>query len=511
MNYNIPYKNIPFFSKFIIDYIYQDDKLKSFVNHFPILENFEKQIQEKKNHFINRDNLVKILKIQNDNFFLTKSTKKNIDLLKLNNTFSVTTGHQLCLFTGPLYFIYKIISTINLCEQLAKKYPSNNFVPIFWMASEDHDFKEVNHINLFGKQIKWTTKQTGAVGRMNLNDFESVILELKSVLGSNKNADKLLALFKKSYLNNNNLVDATRCLVNELFGKYGLVVIDGNHRDFKKDFIPQMKKDILKKGFVDIIKDCSVNLAQSYKSQAFVRNINFFKLCKDKRVLIEGHITEREIEEHPEIFSPNVLLRPLYQEVLLPNVAYVGGEAELAYWMQLKSAFQQEHIPFPILVLRNSALLIDEKKRNIFESLDFELKDLFLSEDELQKRYVLKHANLDISLVDEKNDLNHLYENILLKNQDLGFQNNVKSQLNKQFSFFDKLQKKLIRLEKKKNEIAINRIEKIKQQCFPDNVLQERCINFIPYYLQSGDNFIKTLKNNFDPLCSNFVVLTFKS
>ena len=136
---------------------------------------------------------------------------------------------------------------------------------------------------------------------------------------------------------------------------------------------------------------------------------------------------------------------------------------------------------------------------------------MFLSEDELQKRYVLKHANLDLSLVDEKNDLNHLYQKILLKNQDLGFQNSVKSQLHKQFSFLDKLQKKLIRLEKKKNEIAINRIVKIKQQCFPDNVLQERCINFIPYYLQCEDNFIKTLKNNFDPLCSNFVVLTFKS
>jgi bacillithiol biosynthesis cysteine-adding enzyme BshC len=451
------------------------------------------------------------LKIQNNSLPLSKSSKENIDLLKLDNTFSVTTGHQLCMFTGPLYFIYKIISTINLCEQLTAKYPSNNFVPICWMATEDHDFKEVNHIHLFGKKIEWDSQQTGAVGKMNLDGFESLISELRLILGSHKNTDKLITLFEQAYLNHDNLADATMYLVNELFGKYGLVIIDGNDKDLKKQFISQIKKDILKSGFVATIQNCSNSLAKNYKAQAFIRDINFFKLSEGKRELIKENITEIEIEENPERFSPNVLLRPLYQEIILPNIAYIGGEAEVAYWMQLKTAFEQEKIPFPLLVLRHSVLLIDEKKQHTFEKLGFELEDLFLSEDELNKRYVLAHSNSEISLVNEKIDFDLLYQKIALKTSDVGFQNSIKAQLQKQRSYLDTLQEKLIRIEKKKNETAISQIAKIKKQLFPNNALQERCNNFIPYYLQDGDNFIKILKNNFDPLNPNFVILTLKN
>ena len=249
MNHKIPYKDSQHFSKLILDYLNKDEKVKPFVNHFPTLENFEKQIVEKQTHQIDRSALVKVLKEQNQPFNLSKSSKGNIDLLKLDTTFSVTTGHQLCLFTGPLYFIYKIISTINLCEHLTAKYPSNKFVPVFWMATEDHDFKEINHIHLFGKKIEWDTKQNGAVGKMNLDGFESVLSELKLVLGSHKNVDKLITLFKDIYLNNKNLADVKRCLVNELFGKYGLVIIDGDDKDLKKAIYPSDKKRYFGKRF----------------------------------------------------------------------------------------------------------------------------------------------------------------------------------------------------------------------------------------------------------------------
>lgn len=489
----------------------QDEKLKPFVNHFPELENFAKQITEKKSHQIGRDILVEVLKRQNTGFPLSKESKKNIDLLQSETTFTVTTGHQLCMLTGPLYFIYKIISTLNLCEQLNAKYPTSNFVPIFWMASEDHDFKEVNHINVFGKKIEWDTKKNGAVGRMNLDGFGDVISELKLVLGSHENAEKLITLFEQAYLNHDNLAETTRYLVNELFGKYGLVIIDGDDKDLKKQFIPQMKKDILKSGFVSTIQQCSNSLAKNYKAQAFIRNINFFKLSEGIRELIKGGITERELEKNPEKFSPNVLLRPLYQEVILPNIAYIGGEAEVAYWMQLKTAFEQEKIPFPLLVLRNSALLINKKQQHTFKKLGFQLEDLFLMEDELNKRYVLTHSNVEISLEKDKKDLDLLYQKLSSKTSDIGLQNSINAQLKKQLSSLDNFQEKLMRIEKKKSESAINQIAKIKKQLFPNNVLQERYDSFIAYYLEDGDNFIKTLKKNFDPLNPNFVVLNLKN
>ena len=508
MKYKISYKDTHCFSKLIIDYLNTDEKLKSFVNHFPELENFGRQIVEKRSHEIDRGVLVEVLGKQNQSFNLSDLSKKNIDLLKLDTTFSVTTGHQLCLFTGPLYFIYKIISTINLCEQLKDRYPSNNFIPVFWMATEDHDFEEINHIHLFGNKIEWNNKQHGAVGEINLDDLDSLISELKIVLGAHKNIDKLILLFEQTYLNHNNLADATRYLVNELFGEYGLVIIDGNDIDLKRQFIPQISKDVLERGFAPIIQQCSDRLSKDYKVQAFVRDINFFRLSDNKRELITGGVTEKEIRENPERFSPNVLLRPLYQEVILPNIAYIGGESEIAYWMQLKTVFEQERTPFPLLVLRNSALLIDESKQYKFEKLGFKLEDLFLSEAKLSKRYVLAHSNQKISLEDDKKELALLYEDLASKISESSLQNSAKAQLQKQFSFLDKLQEKLIRAEKKKSENAINQITKIKKHLFPNNYLQERYDNYISYYLDDGDNFIKTLKNNLDPLCPNFVILT---
>ena len=506
---NLPYQTTNRYSKLLIDYVNEDKKLNPFVNHFPTLSNFKKQITEKKNHTIDRGVLVKVLKEQNFNFPLSVASNSNINLLQSEETFTVTTGHQLCLLTGPLYFIYKIVSTINIAEQLKEKYPQNNFVPIFWMATEDHDFQEINHINLFGKKIVWDSKQTGAVGRMSLDGFESVFMELKEVLGETENAKKLVSLFENAYLKHKNLADATRFLVNELFGKFGLVIIDGDDKKLKQQFVPIIKKDVLQNGFVTAIKQNSKSLAKDYKVQAFVRDINFFKLTKGNRELIKEEIAQKEIAENPENFSPNVLLRPLYQETILPNIAYVGGGAEVAYWMQLKTAFKQENIPFPILILRNSAMLINDKQKQKIESLGFEINDLFSAIDELKKQYVLSNSKEDITLNIEKCELEDLYNKLLLKTNDKGLQASFNASHQKQLKSFEKFEQKLIRLEKKKHENALNTISKIKQQLFPENCLQERFDNFIPFYLKEGENFIEMLKDNLDPLDTNFVVLSY--
>ena len=506
----ISYQETNKFSNLVLDYLKKDEKLKPFVNHFPTLENFEKQITEKKTHSINRVVLVDVLSKQNASLFLSKKSKLNIESLKENSTFTVTTGHQLCLFTGPIYFIYKIISTINLAEQLEEKYPNNNFVPVFWMATEDHDFQEINHIHLFGKKITWDSKQSGAVGRMHLDGFEGLLTELKSVLGNSENADKLISLFEKSYLTNDNLADATRYLVNELFGKYGLVILDGDEKRLKEQFISTIKKDVLEQGFEKSITKCSVDLVNNYKAQAFVRTINFFKLSDGKRELIKDKITEKEIQNNPASFSPNVLLRPLYQETILPNIAYIGGGAEVAYWMQLKTAFHQENIPFPILMLRNSVLFMDNKQNQKRQDLGFTINDLFLEEHQLQKKFVLNKNDTAISLHEEMDAFESIYLSIIAKTNDIGLQNSIVSQQQKQLKSFKQLEEKSLRLAKQKNESSLNQINKIKKQLFPNNSLQERYDNFIPFYLKGGDNFIEILKENLNPLNPNFVVLSSK-
>jgi len=507
----VPYNQINKFSKLVVDYVNEDKNIKPFINHFPNLENFEKQISEKQNHAINRAVLVEVLQQQNASFSLSKKTKNNIDAILNKNTFTITTGHQLCLFTGPLYFIYKIISTIALSQQLEEKYPKNNFVPVFWMATEDHDFKEINHINLFGKKIAWNSKQSGAVGSMNLEGFDEVIKTLKSVLGDSQNAQKLIQLFENAYLKQNKLVDATRYLVNELFGKHGLVILDGDDKKLKTEFIPIIKKDVLQKGFVKTIQNCSNDLAKNYKVQAHVRDVNFFRLSEKKRELIKGGVAENEIVKNPEKFSPNVLMRPLYQETILPNVAYIGGGGEIAYWMQLKSAFEQENIPFPILLFRNSALLISEKQWRKFESFGFNIEDIFLEEPQLHKKYVQNQSSTAFSLQNEIAAFNKIFNIISEKTADKGLLSTIKAEQQKQLKSLHKLEGKLLQSEKKKHENALNQISKIKKQLFPNNGLQERFDNFTAFYLNHGGNFIEILQEELTPLAPNFVILSLQS
>ena len=477
-SFKIPYSSTNQFSKLVIDYLNEDGQLKPFISHFPSLENFEKQIAEKQNHKINRKVLVEVLKKQNSNLSLSEQSKNNIEKLLSENTFSMTTGHQLCLFTGPLYFIYKIISTINLSQQLKEKYPKNNFVPVFWMATEDHDFQEVNHINLFGKKIVWDSKQSGAVGHMKLKGIQKVLNELKAVFGESKNVQQLIQLFENAYLEHNSLATATRYLVNELFGKYGLVIIDGDDKRLKEQFLPIIKKDILQNGFVKSIQKCSNELAKNYKVQANVRDINFFKLSEEKRELIKGWVAKNEIAEKPEKFSPNVLMRPLYQESILPNIAYIGGGAEVAYWMQLKTAFKQENIPFPILVLRNSVMLISTKQ--------------------LQK-------------ITDLETINRIFDSMSKKTIDKNLQSTIKAEKQKQLKSLQKLEKKLLKSEKRKHEIALQKISKLKKNLFPNNSLQERFDNFIPFYLKDEGNFIEILLAELNPLAANFVILPLQS
>tara|TARA_B110000003_G_C16618578_1_gene522223 strand:+ start:251 stop:1783 length:1533 start_codon:yes stop_codon:yes gene_type:complete len=508
-NFEIPYSDTKLFSKLVLDYINNDDALRPFINNFPLMDNFAEQISEKQRSTVDRITLVKVLKKQNANLILSKSSKSSINKLLDNQTLTVTTGHQLCLFGGPLYLFYKIISTLNLVEQLKENFPKNNFVPIFWMASEDHDFNEINHINIFGKKIVWDSKQSGAVGKMSLNNFNPVIDELKLVLGESKNAEKLMHIFKKSYLEHRNIADATRYLINYFFGEYGLIILDPDDKDLKKQIIPLIKKDVLNNGFVDTISSQSAKISNNHKVQAFVRDTNFFYLSDGKRELITENLSEHIIENSPHFFSPNVLLRPLYQEVILPNIAIVGGGAEIAYWMQLKTAFKKENIVFPILVMRNSALLFNNKEIEKFTNLGFNIYDIFKDENSLQKEYILSQPSLNVSLQKQKSIIKEIFDNLIKETDDIGLKKSINSHLSKQLSALSKLEIKLIRNEKKKHETSISKISKIKNNLFPENYLQERYTNFIPFYLTHGDNFIQILKDNLNPLNPNFVILDF--
>ncbi len=496
------------FSKLMIAYINGDESLRNFYEYVPQLESFQQAINDKSKEIINRKLLVDVLQSQYQRSNIQHST--SIQLLLKENTFTVCTGHQLCLFTGPLYFIYKIITTINLAEILKKQYPSYNFVPVYWMATEDHDFEEISYINLFGKKIKWNNeKAKGPVGKLNTDSLGPVIEELKQILGGSENAKEFIQLIENAYLKHNNLTDATRYLVHQLFGEYGLVIIDGNDAQLKSEFSDIIKDDIKNNTNYKIVNESAAQLKKAgYNVQVNPREINVFQLTTNDRIRIEKP-TPEILNLKPEEYSSNVVLRPLYQQKILPNLAYVGGPGEIAYWMEYKTMFDHHKINFPILIPRNFVTLTDEKSNHQLQKLGFNIADIFKEMETLIKEYVNKNSSTELSLEKEKEKLATVYAEISAKAiaVDITLKASVEAELQKAINALKNIESKLVRAEKQKQETGINQIKKIKDKFFPEGTLQERYDNISPYYLNSGKKLIVDLKEQLNPLEFEMLIL----
>jgi len=526
----IDFRDTNYFSDFICDYLDQKPELKPFYNRFPKLENFKAQIEEKQSNYNNthRQALVKFLMAQYGGMQIASKTLTNLDLLKEHTTFTITTGHQLNLFTGPLYFLYKIISTINLTKELKVEYPDYNFVPVFWMASEDHDFEEINYFNFRGKKIQWNSEQTGAVGRFNTKGLEAVLEVISAEFGTGKHAEQLKTWFKKAYLEHDNLADATRYLANELFGKHGLVVLDADDRELKRLFIPQMKRELLEKtSFKNVSKTNKTLEELDLTIQVNPREINLFYIkegLRERIVEIEGKYsvleteiswTADELSEHldkfPERFSPNVIMRPLYQEVILPNLCYIGGGGEIIYWLQLKSSFEAQNISFPILLLRNSALIKTEKQAEKQEKLNISNTDLFLKRSSFINKRVRQISNIEIDFSKQVQHLVKQFEALyeLAEQTDKSFIGAVKAQEVKQIKGLKHLEKRLMTAQKRKLTDQIERATDLQEQLFPNQSLQERNLNFSELYLEFGEALVPKLMQELKPLKGVFSVLEF--
>jgi len=531
---HIAYPDTNYFTPLILDYLSEKESLGHLYHRFPKIENFRAQIDEKSRSYNNsiRKDLVEVLKEQYSVLEVSETTFGNIEILSSEKTFTVVTGHQLNLFTGPLYFLYKIVSTINLTRKLKEKHPENDFVPVYWMATEDHDFEEINFFNLHGKKFKWNNaeKRAGAtaVGKLSTEGLEEVFKLFSAEIGGGTNAEELKEMFQKAYLEHDNLTDATRYLANRLFGKEGLVIIAAGDSRLKKHFSGHIKNELLNESSSNASQAAIDSLAElDYKVQVNPRDINLFYLNDEIRERIVKrdsryyvHETEiswskeeilAEVDAHPERFSPNVMMRPLYQEVLLPNLCYIGGGGELAYWLQLKNYFEAENVVFPMLLLRNSALLQTAKQDAKRRKLDISLKELFLKQHELINRKVRKISNINIDFSEQKEHLIQQFQQMyeLAEKTDKSFIGAVKAQEVKQLKGIDNLENRLLQAQKRKLKDEVERIAALQNDLFPNRSLQERQTNFSEYYDEYGRELIERLLVELDPLDANFKIITF--
>lgn len=528
----LAYKKTGYFSKLITDYLDEKEQLRPFYSRFPTIASFEEQIREKEKSYpkAHRSVLCKSLHSQYKGFEVGEKTLENIDLLESENCFTVVTGHQLNLFTGPLYFLYKIISAINLCEQLREEYPEQHFIPVYWMATEDHDFDEINFFNFQGKKIQWTRESTGAVGRLDTRGLDAVYDTFKAIVGNSVRAKELLHLFKESYLEHDNLADATRYLANALFGEYGLVIVDGDDRQLKNLMIPYIREELVEGVSFKEVSETIEKLNEadtSYKIQVNPREINYFFLTDGfrERIVQDGNnysvhnttnvYSEKEIlnrlGKESESFSPNVITRPLYQEVVLPNLCYIGGGGEIAYWLELKSFFHSQQIPLPILLLRNSALVMTEKMNRKLVALQLSVEDLFLKQNSFINKKIREISNINIDFSDQKKHLQDQFADMyrIAELTDPSFLGAVRAQEAKQLKGLDHLEKRLLKAQKRKLRDQVIRMTDIQNELFPSQSLQERTLNFSELYLEYGPSLIQKLKNDLNPMDLRFTILKY--
>jgi bacillithiol synthase len=508
----LPYAETGAFSGIVTDYVAGAEALRPFYGHRPDVAGIEAAIAERQGFATDRNLLVTHLRHQYASMAPSEAVTQQIDRLLDANTFTVCTAHQPNIFTGHLYFVYKILHAIKLAEHLGSQWPQYRFVPVYYMGSEDADLAELGEVHINGIDYHWNTQQTGAVGRMKVDEaLVQLIAEMAGQLLVLPHGAEAVQLLRDCYTIGTTIEQATFQLVHRLFGQYGLVVLLPDQADLKRAMLPVFQDDLLHHTAEGIVTATSTQLAKHYKIQAHPRPINLFYLGDGIRERIErtegGYrvlhtdllFTEADLmallSDHPEHFSPNVILRGLYQETVLPNVAFVGGGGELAYWLQLKDLFAHYQVPYPVQVLRNSFVVVPSAMAHKAAMLGLSDPALFASETDLLNDLMLQENGDALLLAEEQKALHHYYEQLGQKASaaDATLHRHVMALQAKALQKVQALEKKMLRAQKHRYEAQQRHIHTLKATLFPSNRLQERVENIFPFFARHGSAFLTSL------------------
>jgi len=520
----IAFNDIESIPQLVKDFLNQ--KIEGFEDKTFSFNNFAQQIHQKQNSFGNsqREIISKAFTDQLSHLELSSKQKEYIESLKSQNTFTITTGHQLNLFSGPVFFVYKILQTIKTCTNLKQKFPDFNFVPVYWMASEDHDFAEINHFKTENNYYEINEKSGGAVGRIKINDT-FFISEFEKEFKDSIFGTELILMLKKAYKVGNTLTQAIQILVNRLFSEFGLLILDGDSKELKNQAKEIFKDELLHFSLNKQSKEKVDFLTKKYgKVQVNPREINLFYLSETRdRIDFDGEnylivdtdkkFTEEkilaELENYPEKFSPNALMRPVYQEKVLPNLAYIGGNAEIMYWLELKDFFSEINIPFPILIPRNSMLFIKEKTLGKIKKLDLKIEDFFQNFTKITNGKILEN-NFILKSLDEKENLliNNFSElKKLAETTEKSFGNMVKAEEVRQLKSFKRMKKRLLHAEKIKQKELLERLEMLFLNVHPAKTWQERIFNFSVFFADFGYSWLQSCLEEMEVEQSKLIIV----
>jgi bacillithiol biosynthesis cysteine-adding enzyme BshC len=506
----------PNVSPLVYDYLYSYGKVDEFYNgNFRDLAAFQHQIEKVKSRDLPREAVAAILKEQNQNYGCGPQTLGNIDKLMQGQAGAVVTGQQVGLFSGPLYTIYKALTAVKLAGHLNQNC-EGYLVPIFWLASDDHDFEEINHITLLNKnnqieEVRYpspaSSLKTPASKIVLTSEIQNCIQRLKDLTPDSEFKPEILSHLSDAYRPGRSFAEAFAQWLTRLFKGSGLIFIDASHPGLK-----ELGKGI----FYQEIAGDSSSTRQALETSGQLRQagydsqiplhqgiLNIF-FAETERQTIESQdgaysikgtrsIYKRDellalLEKKPQVFSPNVLLRPIYQDTLLPTVAYVGGTAEIAYFAQLKGVYEIFGLPMPVIYPRKSITLIEKKIERVLKNYGLWVQDIWQNADGIINEIARKQVPESTAEV-LRAARSHLEQDFKAITREMiavepTLEKSVEASLGKIDQQLKFLEKKILQASRKRNNIVSQQLNKAKNHLYPVNHLQERVFNMTPLLIK---------------------------
>lgn len=515
------------FSRLFVDYVTDYQKVRQFYGGNPQDANDWRQLlQFVGARNIDRSGLAQILSRQNRDFHCGVKSLANIDLLRDDNCVAVVTGQQVGLLTGPLYTIYKAITAVKLADKLSREFSEYRFVPIFWLAGEDHDFEEVSSVSVYDKagelvhldyqtEGKESEANRGAVGEIELDEsIELVFKSAEEALLPTEFKPKVLELFKKAYQQGMTFNKAFVHLMNVLLEDSGLIFLNSNDAEIKQLLLPVFRKELAETPkSCQLVIDQSAVLERQYHAQVKPRSINLFLFHEKGRYPIEPHpngyflkgtrqhFSKTELDslltEKPERFSANVVLRPICQDTLLPTIAYVAGPSELAYFGQYSTLYKEFGLRQPIIYPRASITIVEEKVEKVLTRFSLEPLALF-GNIEFLKQQVAEQIS-DLKADDFFAEASHSVKESLdqlkpaIQSIDSTLLPALGHTLEKINTHLNVLKEKTIAAQKRQHEVSLRQLDKAAANLFPSSDFQERQVNILYFLNKYGPEFVRWL------------------
>jgi bacillithiol biosynthesis cysteine-adding enzyme BshC len=514
------------FNTLFLHYLTGNEKVAEFFDFSPFADEDIKLCAGSVPEPENREELVKVLKTFNRDFGLHPNATRNLDRLADTGSLTIVTGQQLTLYGGPLYTILKTLTAI----RLSKHYEAllgRAVIPVFWLADEDHDFEEAAAISvpapsgLYSTMLKDNTGHRGSVGRNLLgDDISRISNELRGVLPDTDFSEELWDLLNACYKPGNTFREAMALYLGRLFSRHGLIFAGSDDPEIKKLMNKPLTRAISDAGpLQQALEYSSGQVEKAYHRQANVHDNTLFLQTKNgsrerlSRSNGEWHTESGEnlssekllhlASESPEVFSPNVFLRPVLQDHMLPNMGYVAGPGEIAYYAQMKSFYHAFDRKMPLIIPRLSATVIEPAIDRIMNGIPFELHHYQERIEDLEKKWLQLSEAPDADLLFDRwntdvDALNSRYEKEV-ENIEPTLTDTASKSAAEYKKSLEKLKQKLNRAIKSKQETQLKRIARIKNELFPNGGLQERNVAHIYFMNKYGINIWDELLDAITP------------